>query len=1384
MGAAANADMALRHTLIRRSALLAALCAALGSVALADDAAFTTSIHPIIQDFCLGCHSSAKHKGDFDLEVHASPAALQNHPQVWQRVLEQLADGEMPPDGKPQPSTEQKARLVAWARQGLDAVALTHAGDPGPVVLRRLSNAEYTYTIRDATGVEALDPAHEFPVDGAAGEGFTNTGQALVMSPSLISKFLDAGKAVASHAVFLPDGLRFSPHTSRRDWTEEMLSEIRSFYAGFTDQGGTDTVTLQGIVLDKNLGGRLPLEKYLRASLDLRAPGSDPEAVARTHGLNARYLATLVTLLRGSAPSPILDSLRMQWMGTAGTDVGALSGAIAEWQKALWTFNGIGQIGKKGGPARWMSAISPLRTVLDAHLKITPAPASTDVAITLRADPADGDRSGDIVEWKEPRLLIPGQPPLLLRDARAYINGLLARRDHRIAMTAKALMAAADVMTAPAAVDLPALAAAHGVDSDALSAWLGYLGIDRHGEPALALMKDKLPTSGKYDFVKGWGSPDLPSLWSNASDQAVRIPGVLKPHGVVVHPSPSQAVAVGWCSPIAGSVQVSATITHAHPECGNGVHWALEVRRGASRLRLASGDVQGAKPASIGPLDPLRMRPGDLISVIIAPRGGSHACALTDIEFTIARTPAGAPLQEWSLTREVADDVLSGNPHADHAGHQGVWQFYTEPLAASADATTIPAGSLLARWLAADSDAVQASLATDLQTLLSAPPPSGDGPDAVLARQLTALKGPLCRAGSPSSASAASASDAGPSSAWGADPAAFGRRPDGSAIEAASLCVQAPASLTIHLPADLVAGSEFVTSGALDPVAGTSGSVRLQAVVGEAGPATHAMPIIVADSGPTRERFTAACDEFRRVFPASLCYTKIVPVDEVITLSLFYREDDQLCRLMLDDQQHTRLDRLWDQLHYISQDALAEVDAFEQLWQYATQDGDPSTLEPLRKPILDRAAAFRQRLMDTQPRHLDAVIAFAEQVYRRPLAARERSDLSALYTTLRDRELPHEEAIRLLVARVLVSPDFLYRTEKSKPGTSASHVDAWELASRLSYFLWSSQPDDELRALAASGRLLEPDVLAGQARRLMHDPRIRRAAIEFGCAWLHITDFDALDEKSETAFPTFISLRGSMYEEAIRFFTDFLQHDRPGTSLLDADYSFLNEDLAKHYGIADVNGAEFRRVDGMHAHGRGGILGLAATLSKASGASRTSPILRGNWVAEALLGDRLPRPPKDVPPLPADEANETLTVRQLTEKHVSDPRCAGCHIRIDAFGFALEGYDAIGRFRTADAGNRPIDAKATTRDGSQIDGLEGLRGYLLGKRREAFFRQFSRKLLGFALGRSVQLSDQPLVDALQAQLATDGGRIGMAIEMIVRSPQFRDIRGRDMAFEQ
>jgi hypothetical protein len=856
---------------------------------------YQRDVAPLVAKFCGECHTKEPKEGDLDLTRFAAIDDIRREPAVWQKVAEKLELGEMPPEDAKQPSDPERKQLQAWIGRYLKAEGKAGDGDPGHVVLRRLSNIEYTNTVRALTGVE-LDPAREFPVDGAAGEGFTNAGEALVMSPALLTKYFDAAKEIAEHAVLLPDGIRFSPNPTRRDWTNEAVEKIRAYYRRHTHDSGGNEFNKGGYVHKLNASGTLPIESYLTALLEereaLAAGSKSTEAIAAERKLNAKYFGALWNLYSSETASPLIDQLRERWKSAKPADAAALAGEIREWQKALSKFQKIGHF------KPWMVAVNPT--------------------------------------------------------------------------------------------------------------------------------KESLPAALTFD----------------------------------------------------------------------------------------------------------------------------------------------APPEQWE----------------------------------------------------------------------------------------------------------------------------------------------------------------------------------------------------------------AAFDDFRRWFPAGLCYVQIVPIDEPVTLELLHRDDEPFCRLLLEDKERAEVDRLWDELRYISQDALALPEAFEQLMEYATQDSDPKLYEPFRKPIADGAAAFRQLLIDTEPRHVEASLEFAAKAYRRPLTPAENEQLRGLYRSLRGKELPHDEALRTVLARILIAPAFLYRVETVGEGAEPQPLSDWELASRLSYFLWASPPDDELRKLAAEGKLYDPAVLVEQSRRMLRDNRVRHLAAEFACQWLGIRDVDKLEEKSERHFPTFVEVRSDLYEEGVQFFADLFQRDGEVHEILDADHTFLNERVAKHYEIPGVEGADWRRVDGLQKHARGGVMGMGATLAKQSGASRTSPILRGNWVLETLLGEKLPKPPKDVPILPDEVATDGLTVRQLVEKHRSVASCARCHDRIDPFGFALEGFDAIGR-RVNDSTEHPNDTRVKLKDGTEFADIAGLREYLLTQRREQFERHFCRKLLGYSLGRGTQLSDEPLLDTMLTELKEHDDRFSAAVEAIVRSRQFRYHRG-------
>ena len=671
---------------------------------------YTRDTLPIVKEFCLDCHSTAQREGELDLERFASFDDVRRDSKAWVRVVEMLDDAEMPPKDAEQPTSEEHARLRDWAARYLDAEALANAGDPGPVVLRRLNNAEYTYTVRELTGVD-LDPAREFPADSAAGEGFTNAGNALVMSPGLLRKYLDAAKEIASHAVLLPEGFRFSVHSTQRDWTDELLAEIRAIYREYTD---TSKLGVGDIVGNVNVHGntriglasRLPLDRLFEATLvereALESGSRSIESIARERGLSALYLETLWSMLNRDESSLLLDPLRSRWRNAGPKDAGELARAVAVWQQGLWTFGPVGLIGREGGPKSWMEPVTPLGAEHELRLALLPkndrkkkddsADPPADVVVSLVAtDAGDGDEH-DVVLWRNPRLVQKDKPDILLRDVR-----------------------------------------------------------EKAGDPS-----------------------------------------------------------------------------------------------------------------------------------------------------------------------------------------------------------------------------------------------------------------------------------------WGVDPKLFGKHPDGGTVDADSICVRVPSVIRVRLPGELAVGRELVMTAALDERAGAQGTAQVSLIKGEASAEPgfhpsqvvvrfstvtqvfsdtrdvfHTRPVLVAENNPARQRFLTAFDDYRRLFPAALSYTQIVPVDEVLTLIRFYREDDHLMRLVLDDEERARLDRLWDELHYVSHSALQEEQGLELLLEAMTGNHQYKAVLPLYKPFKERAAKFRQQLRENEPTQMAALLIFAARAYRRPLSSVEADELRTVYDTLRDLSLIH-----------------------------------------------------------------------------------------------------------------------------------------------------------------------------------------------------------------------------------------------------------------------------------------------------------------------------------------------------------------------------------------
>jgi len=400
---------------------------------------------------------------------------------------------------------------------------------------------------------------------------------------------------------------------------------------------------------------------------------------------------------------------------------------------------------------------------------------------------------------------------------------------------------------------------------------------------------------------------------------------------------------------------------------------------------------------------------------------------------------------------------------------------------------------------------------------------------------------------------------------------------------------------------------------------------------------------------------------------------------------------------------------------------------------------------------------------------------FAKRAWRRPISKSEIAGLSEVYqAALRETE-NREEAAREVVVRLLVSPHFLFKTEPPRGNDAETKLNAWQLASRLSYFLWASMPDERRFSMAADGSILDPKNLDDQVKPMLADWRGRALAREFAGQWFGFSEFLKHSTVDSVKFKIVWGdgVRWSMYREVIVFFEELVKHDRPVTDILHANYSYIDARLAKHYGVNDFEGGDgqFKKWP-VSAQGRGGILGMGAILVKTSYPSRTSPVLRGDWVLRTVLGKETPPPPADVPELDGEQ-DANLGLRARLEKHREAKACAGCHARIDPPGFALENFDAIGRWRDKDGQGRPIDARAELRDGTKFEGPAGLRSHLLAEQ-DAFLRQFCTKLLGYALGREVGIGDRPLLEEMEAALERDGYRFSAAVRTIVNSRQFRN----------
>jgi hypothetical protein len=597
----------------------------------------------------------------------------------------------------------------------------------------------------------------------------------------------------------------------------------------------------------------------------------------------------------------------------------------------------------------------------------------------------------------------------------------------------------------------------------------------------------------------------------------------------------------------------------------------------------------------------------------------------------------------------------------------------------------------------------------------------------------------------------------------------------------------------------------------------------------------------------------------------------------------YYRDDTALQQLILNDAQIKELNRLWTDFDFVAAHTARTFVQFYfnqsgEAYGRGAEGGSPrpadhavtdteiimklkadylakAAADPANSPLaagaitehFDRIDATLRNLekmhAEAEPKQLVALQKFAEKAYRRPLTQAEKDDIVAFYHELRDKGgLSHEDAIRDSIVSVLMSPDFSYRfdlaptatsskqTSKSgsakvvpaaltTPGSAGVPLSNYELASRLSYFLWSSMPDEELLSHAAKGDLQNPKVLLEETRRMMKDDKVRDFATEFGGNWLEFRHFENWNGVDRNRFPAFTNdLREAMFQEPVRFIGDVMQHNRSVLDMLYGNYTFVNPALAKFYGInvpefalapppppppAPAGGGRGRlpadpprtpkylnphttdhtwvKIDDASQYQRGGLIPMAVFLTQNSPGLRTSPVKRGHWMVSRLLGENIPPPPPNIPALPNDEAQTNAPIKVLLSEHRKNPMCAQCHTRFDVFGLTLEGYGPIGEARAKDLGGRDIDASATLPGNVEEAGFKGVREYIKTHRQAGFIDGMTRKLLSYALDRSLILSDEPLIAKMESRLAANGYRFNTLVETIVASPQFRNKRGAEPA---
>ena len=1094
-----------------QSILLSLILMSAGCPSAHGEDLFREQVLPFVQTYCVKCHNKQTAEGELNLTRYTSAALVAQDFRQWEHVVTFLTEEKMPPKEAKKPTAAERTAFLAAIEKVLMQEARKLANDPGAMMPRRLSNAEYNYTIRDLTGVD-IRPAKSFPIDPASGEGFNNTGEALVMSPSLFKKYYAAAQQVADHALLTTTGIDFAPYpvVTFADQQKYYEQAIIRFYEQH----------------------QVNYEAYLTAAWTFRhRPAAKHQTTienwATENNLSPKYLHSLWTALQPDAASNVFHF---------------------RWLRERWN-------------------------ALPASSDVTSATVPQETARQIRVLATDIQRLGKLLCTPEVEAIVPGAG-----------NGPIMHIDRRNKMAAG---------------------------------------------------RDKLnPNAIKPSQRLQW---EIKNLGDN---------------------SPAKLI-----------IRVAAI--GSNPEDGYVV---------LNQLNLSS---------------------------------------------------------------------LSSNNYIPK------------------DKKNIPLRGLLAQH----------------------------APD-----QLKTLP--------------------------------FGKHPLGHDVEPDSLVLKVPSQIEIDIPkAGLKESksSRFYAEANLDQKHSKLGIARI--VVSDK-PAkgdnlAEGMYLINPEHSEARS-FQSAGETYCKLFPNRFYF-----VDETRGLSAgfhliegFFRDDQPLCRSVLSDAEKQNLDRLWDELYFATNiaekmlrgfvffersernflkhpdfDSIKEEDPdlikdetlqrFEKIYlkrSNVTATGNELATNPIHLFFEDIRQSLQRRttqLKKAQPAYLQKLQEFAQVAYRRPLTIQETKQLLEFYHSVaKQEEFGIEQAVRASITRILVSPYFCYRLELPPAGKAITPLNDLALASRLSYFLWSSAPDKELLDLAIKGLLKNEEVLRTQTRRMLKDSKVNAFALEFFGQWLQFRDFLEQESVNREVFPEFDdALKQAMFEEPARFAAWLIQNNMPATDVLQSDVTLVNKRLAQHYGLTyrGVDGA-WEKTNGLNQLGRSGFLGMAVFLTKNSQPQRTSPVKRGFWVVHKLLGEHIPAPPADVAVLPAKETDtKGKSIRELLKLHTDDARCARCHVRFDSIGLSMEGFDPIGKSRTKDLAGRAIDNLVVLPSGEAARGIPEFSKYLATHRKNEFTKTLSRKFLGYALGRSLELSDQVLLEKMQSELEKNEYRFMTLFETVVASPQFRNQRGREYA---